>query len=161
MDGDLSQMIQKIMQNPEFSNMVNELRGEMSGDKQSGTSEQQSGVSGQRSNDDITAEMMSKLPDVMAMVSPLLGKSDSSKASDKPHDNSENHLEKGTKGHDKYDKARAEKLLYAIKPYLSQTRCEMIDKCVSVMQLGDIMGALGGVEGLLGGKKGHGGEGGN
>ncbi len=49
----------------------------------------------------------------------------------------------------KYDKARAEKLLYAIKPYLNPTRCAIIDKCVSVMQITDLMGALGGLEGML------------
>ncbi len=48
-----------------------------------------------------------------------------------------------------YDKARAEKLLYAIKPYLNPTRCSIIDKCVSVMQITDLMGALGGLEGML------------
>lgn len=158
MDGDLSQMIQKIMQNPEFSNMVNELRGEMSGDKQGDDAQNT-----QKSNDDITAEMMSKLPDVMAMVSPLLGKSDGdhAKSDGNPHDSKSQDSKSANNLPKKYDKAKAEKLLYAIKPYLSQTRCEMIDKCVSVMQLGDVMGSLGGLDGLLGsGKKNHGGEGG-
>lgn len=154
MDGDLSQMIQKIMQNPEFSSMVNELRGEMGGDKQGDA------PNPQKSSDDITAEMMSKLPDVMAMVSPLLGKSDGNhaKSEDKSHESIQHDSKSADSLTKKYDKAKAEKLLYAIKPYLSRNRCDMIDKCVSVMQLGDVMGALGGLDGLLGGKKG--GEGG-
>ena len=40
------------------------------------------------------------------------------------------------------------KLLSALKPYLSRNRCEIIDKCVSVIQITDIVEALQGLEGL-------------
>ena len=36
----------------------------------------------------------------------------------------------------------------ALKPYLSRDRCEIIDKCVSVIQITDIVEALQGLEGL-------------
>lgn len=139
-NNDLSSMIQKIMQNPEFAGMVSELRGE----------------DGKKSTEDITGEMMAHLPDVLAMVAPMLGNSTSasSEIPDAP-ENSVKEPDDKTKPTapseilpKKYDKAKAEKLLYAIKPYLSTSRCEIIDKCVSVMQLSDVMGALQGLDGL-------------
>ena len=51
---DISGMIEKIMQNPEFAGMVKELRGD--------------GGTG-----DVQGDIMSKLPEVMAMLSPMLG----------------------------------------------------------------------------------------
>ena len=36
----------------------------------------------------------------------------------------------------------------ALKPYLSPERCTMIDKCMSVLQLGDVMTVLRGLDGL-------------
>lgn len=140
MDSDISSMIQKIMQNPEFSNMVKELRGEMGNNAQS--------VDASKSTEDTTADMMAKLPDVMAMLSPIIGKSESTSSSE----NNNDIIPK------KYDKAKAEKLLFAIKPYLNGTRSDIIDKCVSVMQLSDVMGTLGGLDSLM--KSGNKGEGG-
>lgn len=160
-NGDLSSMIQKIMQNPEFTNMVSELRGELGGEKR-GDSRTES--TSNKSGEDISAEMMSHLPEVMAMVSPLLGtlgKSDGNNSVNNSGDSHSKELSTQNPLPKKYDKAKAEKLLYAIKPYLSSTRCEIIDKCVSVMQLGDVMGALQGLEELTKSNKNpHGREGG-
>lgn len=148
---DLSSMVQKIMQNPEFTNMVKELRGEMQG--QQNDDKQQSG--GDKSGD-ISAEMMSKLPEIMSMLSPMLGKLDGGES------RTASPVQKSEVVPKKYDKAKAEKLLYAIKPYLSTSRCDIIDKCVSVMQITDVMGALGGLEELMkpNGRNQGGGEGG-
>lgn len=138
---DLSAMIQKIMQNPEFAGMVSELRGE----------------GGKKSTEDITGDMMAHLPDVLAMVGPMLGNmsSGSPAAEEIPAVPDNRQTESGEKAKTaapgeilprKYDKGKAEKLLFAIKPYLSSSRCGIIDKCVSVMQLGDVMGALQGLD---------------
>ena len=48
-------MIAKIIQNPEFADMVKEIRG------------------GDESTDEVQKEMMEKLPGVLSMVSPLIG----------------------------------------------------------------------------------------
>ena len=130
---DLSSVIRKIIENPEFAGMVSELRGDGNIE---GTSQ----------------EMLSKLPDVMAMVQPMIEAAESEEKKQNPEGKEEN-WEKREKNipilPGKYDKTRAEKLMYALKPYLNPSRCEMIDKCISVMQLGDVMNVFGGLEGLI------------
>ncbi len=132
-NGDIASLISKIVENPEFAGMVNELRG---GDgKDSG---------------DVSKEMLDKLPNIMSMVAPMLGgesKPSGGGASEKPAPRAD--LPTSPKA-DKYDKARATKLMQALKPYMTHERAEIIDKCLSVMQLTDIVGALGGIDGLLG-----------
>ena len=147
---DLSTIIGRIVQNPEFAEMVSSIKGE----ENSGSSE------------DITKEMMSKLPDVIAMVSPILGGGDEKEEKKGDVENQKEsvvsanplltHQDKSPK---KYDKTRAEKLLCALKPYLNRERCEIIDKCVSVMQITDVVGAFQGLD-VIGGlaKKNIGGE---
>lgn len=122
-------MIAKIIQNPEFADMVKEIRG------------------GEGSTGDVQKEMMEKLPGVISMVSPLIGgntsegetkeKSEGTKSEEKP-------------APQKYDKGKAEKLMGALKPYLKPERQQIIDKCMSVMQLSDVVGAFGGLEDLMG-----------
>lgn len=41
----------------------------------------------------------------------------------------------------------------ALKPYLKPERQQIIDRCMSVMQLSDVMGAFGGLDGLIGKSK--------
>ena len=57
-NGDISSIISKIVSNPEFAGMVNELRA------QNGAEET------------TREEMLSKLPDVMKMVSPLISEAE-------------------------------------------------------------------------------------
>lgn len=120
---DLTSVLRKIIENPEFAGMVSELRGEGNAA-------------------DASQEMLSKLPDVMAMVSPMLDSGE--KQEEAPSE--EAAVPMGLK---KYDKTRAEKLMAALKPYLNPTRCSMIDKCLSVMQIGDMMSMFGGIDGLM------------
>lgn len=124
-NGDISAIISKIVQNPEFAGMVNELRGENGEPPVS------------------PSEILDKLPAVMKTVSPMLdGKTDKDSS-----DKSKNADEKNST--ENFDKVRATKLMQAIKPYLSPERCNIIDKCVSVMQIGDIVKALGITDDLL------------
>ena len=126
-NGDIASMISKIVQNPEFVGMVNDLRGDG------------------KSTAETQKEMLDKLPDVMSMVSPMLGDTRSGdRSEDKPTAAPVPPSKSG-----KYDKARATKLMQALKPYLSHERAEIIDKCVSVMQITDIVGAVGGLDGLI------------
>ncbi len=128
---DLSSVIEKIIKNPEFAGMVSELKG------------------GERaSTEDVSQEMMKKLPDVMNMVSSMFGSSSEAKA-----ESSAESVVAPVAGDAKpvsprYDKGKAEKLLYALKPYLNSGRCEIIDRCLSVMQISDIARAIGGLEGI-------------
>jgi len=124
MNGDLSEMLKKIIENPEFAGMVGQLRGD--GDSESAS-----------------REMLEKLPDVMEMVKPMLGAGTEEEHGEKVIENKNPNLVRK-----KYDKTRAEKLMIALKPYLSQNRCEIIDKCMSVLQIGDVMSVLGGLDGL-------------
>jgi len=127
MNGDLTEMLRKIIENPEFAGMVGELRGDGDGES-------------------AAKEMMEKLPGVLDMVKPMLENADPSDDKERRGESTEPKKQDGLK---KYDKVRAEKLMCALKPYLNQSRCEMIDKCISVMQIGDVMTAVGGLDGLI------------
>ncbi len=144
---DISSIITKIIQNPEFAEMVSGMKGNG------------------ESAGDVQREMLENLPGVMSMVSPLVsGKSggdESEKSGDSGSDNNGDDAKQtmktvgspakpSGKGSGKYDKGKAEKLMYALKPYLSPERCRIIDRCVSLMQLTDVVEAFGGLEGLMG-----------
>ena len=145
MENDISAIISKIIQNPEFAGMVKEFRG---------TDENVS---------DVQKEMMEKLPGVLETVSPFLsGKNgtDKSEKEEKSQSSQSEHSEESGEGDEKakaafksvqkYDKGKAEKLMCALKPYLNPERCLIIDRCLSVMQLTDVVGALGGIDGIMG-----------
>lgn len=127
---DLSSVIEKIIKNPEFAGMVSELKG------------------GERaSTEDVSQEMMKKLPDVMNMVSSMFGGSEAKAES--PAESVATSVVDGAKPPSpRYDKGKAEKLLCALKPYLNSGRGEIIDRCLSVMQISDIARAIGGLEGI-------------
>ncbi len=150
---DLTQTVESIMSSPEFAGIINELRG--------------GGDSGNAQTPPLAqGEILSRLPEVMAMLKPLIGaeKSAENNSGEKSAEPSappiQNAAEPETKPPEaktvsailpkKYDKSRAEKLMAALKPYLNSNRCEIIDKCVSVMQITDVMEALQGIEGIAG-----------
>ncbi|MBQ9996936.1 MAG: hypothetical protein IJP32_11225 [Clostridia bacterium] len=135
----ISQMVEQIMKNPELTGIINELRG--------GTG---------NATPVSQTEILSHLPDVMAMLKPFTGgQGEREAAAPEKEEKSEPvpKTEEPAKAVSavlpkKYDKNRAEKLMGALKPYLSRDRCEIIDKCVSVIQITDIVEALQGLEGL-------------
>lgn len=149
---DLTQMVEQIMKNPEFTGIINELRG---GSEKGDTQQVSQG------------EILSHLPEVMSMLKPLIGGNDSGAEKTEPPKqeseqsapshgpSSDSASSPGNSAHPvsallpkKYDKSRAEKLMAALKPYLNSNRCEIIDKCVSVMQITDVVEALQGIEGI-------------
>lgn len=145
---DLTQTVESIMSSPEFAGIINELRG--------------GGDSGHAQTPPLAqGEILSRLPEVMAMLKPLIGAENPAvKSGEPPVPPPKNEAEPEPKTPEvkavsamlpkKYDKSRAEKLMAALKPYLSSGRCEIIDKCVSVMQITDVMEALQGIEGIVG-----------
>lgn len=134
----IAQMVEQIMKNPELTGIINELRGGTEGAP---------AVS--------QAEILSHLPDVMAMLKPMTGEasgavpeiaepSAQSSETAAPQEN----VKAVSAVPKKYDRNRAEKLMAALKPYLNETRCDIIDKCVSVLQITDIVGAMQGLDAL-------------
>ncbi len=134
MNEDLSSVIEKIVNNPEFAGMVSEIKGKDS----------------PASSEDMSREMMKKLPDVMSMVSGMFGGSKNDGENKKSESTQVDAHPVANIIPAKYDKSKAERLLRALKPYLSGGRCEIIDRCLSVMQITDVMGAVRGLEGLPG-----------
>ncbi len=136
--GDLSAIISKIIRNPEFGEMVREIRG----DDDAGKTQE---------------ELLSALPGVMESVAPLLGGIGGEKNDNKAEEDSAGEAAESKAvsvgSFQKYDRCRAEKLMCALKPYLKPERCQVIDRCLSLLQLGDVMGAIGGIDSLLGLKK--------
>lgn len=124
----IAKTVERIMKNPELAGIINELRG----GEENATQVSQT-------------EILSHLPEVMSMLKPLVG--------GETVETEEKKTESVTVKPDKikpkkYDKGRAEKLMAALKPYLNPNRCEIIDKCVSVIQITDVVEALQGLEGL-------------
>ncbi len=137
----IAQMVEQIMKNPELTGIINELRGTSGGTP---------AVSQE--------EILSHLPDVMAMLKPMTGDGDTSgpppEIPASPAQSSETAApQENVKAVSaafpkKYDRNRAEKLMAALKPYLNETRCDIIDKCVSVLQITDVVGAMQGIDSL-------------
>lgn len=126
MNDDLSQMIGKIMANPEFGSLVNQLKNtELS-------SENTEGKKNAPSPAEVDpAEVAKKIPDLMGMLNQTkIPPSDSAK------------IEKALGTLKKMDNRNCEKLLSALKPYLRSERGEIIDKAVSMMKITDMLGAL-------------------
>ena len=135
----IAQMVEQIMKNPELTGIINELRGGTDGAP---------AVS--------QAEILSHLPDVMAMLKPMTGETSGAV----PEITESSAQKSGSAAPDenvkavsaavpkKYDRNRAEKLMAALKPYLNETRCDIIDRCVSVMQITDVVGAMQGLDAL-------------
>ena len=127
MDADLTKKVNDIMANPEFQSLVRELRG----------------------GDDMpdAAEVSAKLPEVLSTFGPMLsglmgnagnGKNDApeAKSSEKPGKPSG---QKSILG----DPGNRNRLLGALKPYLSPERGMLIDRALSAMQFGEMLGTTG------------------
>ena len=127
MDGDLTKKVSEIMANPEFQSLVRELRG------------------GEEMPD--ASEVSAKLPEVLSAFGPMLsglmgnaGKGDP--GAPKPEETSENAkpaMAKSFLG----DPGNRNRLLTALKPYLSRERGVLIDRAMSAMQFGELLGGTG------------------
>ncbi|MBQ7923360.1 MAG: hypothetical protein IJ325_12440 [Clostridia bacterium] len=141
MDGDLNTMVQNILQNPEFTALVKEIKGDKS------------------DNTEIdTEKIMSKLPEMLNMFG-LQGNDKQNEESDRESSHQHNNEDDHPSEHSSNSKAetippgiaklwkpgskdKRNKLLCALKPYLSPARCSLIDKAMNAMQLGEVLGVM-------------------
>lgn len=127
MDGDLTKKVNEIMANPEFQSLVRELRG------------------GEEMPD--ASEVSAKLPEVLSAFGPMLsglmgnvgnGEQTAPKP-EKPVENAKPAMAKAFLG----DPGNRNRLLTALKPYLSRERGVLIDRAISAMQFGEMLGSAG------------------
>ena len=131
---DLGDMINKLMSNPEFSTLVKSMKeegakgdtglsGPSSGSENDDGAKEEISVSGadiqqtlSSMGGSIPSDVMNKIPDIMSALGPIM-KSGSGKAPSKSETENRN------------------RLLLALKPYVSSGRREMIDTVLSVSKL--------------------------
>ncbi len=134
---DVGAAVEKILRNPDFARLVKDLGG--------------------TDNEDL----VNRLPEVMETLGPLLGGSagteskgeilpegdDGEDASEAPVGNggTENGLSppQTVIGRRPFNRSDAEKLFLALRPYLGDRRRELVDRCMSVMKMGDLLKAAG------------------
>ncbi len=155
MDGDISALLKQVMENPQFGAMVDSMKGQLGGE---GGSMELSGV-------------MEKLPALMHTLGPMLGAmrtgqhaGDSvpggeavpaaavvEEAKEEPAAapaGVQDQVRSGEKplfGHGfsrPGSRDKRNKLLSALKPYLSPARCSLVDRAMSAMQLGELLGTV-------------------
>lgn len=138
MNEDFSQIVNKILSMPEFGSMVNELKSSTAATEETGKKEISS------------EEITKKLPEIMEKLG-LRSSSEESVKGSRPNETEKSvslssadseKIEKAVKTLKKMDNQKCEKLLGALKPYLSRERGEVIDKAMSVMKITDILGAV-------------------
>ena len=136
MADDLGALIGAVAQNPAFMDLVKELRG------------------GQEGADDL----MEKLPAAIGGIAPMLGlgkpqeREDGAPPRTEPAAGAEDAqavppAPDAVVSDRRFRQANAERLLAALKPYLGDRRRGMIDQCVSVLRLTDLLGAAGLLDG--------------
>ena len=151
MDGDLMGMLRQMMENPQFGAMVQTMKTQM-GD-----------------GDVDPSKVIEKLPEMMTMLGPMMsgmaqGDGGSTEQAEKHTEPEKEHTEPEKEGgHTEPEKEtvhaehpgtlgtmffkpgsrdKRNKLLAALKPYLSPTRCALVDRAMSAMQLGEILGTM-------------------
>lgn len=167
MDGDISGMLRQVMDNPQFGNMMQAmkaqvgdgdgavdpakmmeklpemmtvlgpvLRGMMqeeTGGKTDEVSDRSAGGAGEN------AETPGKVNGEAAE-----NQSGTDGAAEKPEEGMEQNLSNGIPGmfFRPGSREKRNKLLSALKPYLSPARCAIVDRAMSAMQLGEILGTM-------------------
>lgn len=144
---ELSAMLGQVMADPQFAALVQNLRQNMDL-SQSGSTAQVLDLSA----------LMEKLPGMVSMLSAMSGTASGTGAlADTDNTNSSDSSNTVVSSVVETKKVEApmqvlfrpearekrNKLLSALKPYLSPARCAMIDRAMSAMQLGELLGTMG------------------
>ena len=120
---DIGSIVERIMKDPEFVGLVNELRGTENGEVPD------------------PADISSRLPEMLRGLAPMLGSGEKKEEDGKKGEEEKEPVPAPRFG--SFNRANAERLLAALKPYLGERRREMIARCVSVLQITDLIGAAG------------------
>ncbi len=150
MDGDISALLKQVMENPQFGAMVDSMKGQLGGEA--------GGL-------DVSG-VMEKLPTLMNVLGPMMGSMGAGQnagngapvedavpaaavveeASPEPTAapvGTQNQVRPGEKPFFKPgSRDKRNKLLSALKPYLSPARCSLVDRAMSAMQLGELLGTV-------------------
>lgn len=144
MDNDMAAVLRQVMENPQFGNMVQTLKAQMGGED--------GGID--------PAKMMEKLPDLMTMLGPMMGSGVKESMSDaggekvvteeredavQPEAVVMGMGENGNlaaKFFRPENRDKRNRLLAALKPYLSPARCTIVDRAMSAMQMGELLGTV-------------------
>ena len=117
---ELQSAVSGILSDPAFGKLLSELTGK---------GEAPAAPEAKEKISSIPPEMLSKLPQMLSALSPLIKDGGKKKGEDK-----------GSSG-DEAEKRR--RLLLALKPYLSDSRREAVDSIMKVTEMTDLMGKLG------------------
>lgn len=123
---ELKQTVEGILADPAFGKLVNELRGV----PESGTPMPSDAVP--TALPQISPDMMAKLPQIMAAISPLL--SAPKRTEESPH------TEGGEKKSLPADQQK--KLLAALRPYLNDHRKHAVDNILRVTEMTELLGGI-------------------
>ncbi len=158
-NGDFSQVLRQLMENPEIANLIASLKSDTEGAPKTDTSSTVSEQTDAKAEDaksetkaeeaaaqvqmpSLSPEMLAKLPAIMSMLSGMgIGASDSvPKDGGAPKETEEEESTKKAGSDDAQRKA----LLRALRPYLNPKRRAVVD---SMLQLGDLTKLFGAVKG--------------
>lgn len=144
MDGDMTALLRQVMENPQFGAMVQAMKTQMGGED--------GGID--------PAKIMDKMPDLMAALGPMMGAAQKeASAGERAEDTAETKEEEpagkapsskipegaanlGTVFFRPDSRDKRNKLLAALKPYLSPARCALVDRTMSAMQMGELLGTV-------------------
>ena len=147
MEGDISEMLRQVMENPQFGAMVQAVKSQL-------------GTEGDGTPD--PAKIMEKMPDLLSVFGPVLQGTGTKEKAETDTAETEDVQKTGEAASgDVYasvgtaafppvlqqffrpgSREKRNKLLGALKPYLSPARCALIDRAMSAMQLGELLGTV-------------------
>lgn len=127
----LQNAVQSILQNPAVGRLLSEMQGKDPAEAGSVPA--------------VTPEMMEKLPQMMAVLAPLLrgGDTGSSPGSGAPAPDTPGEGTKPPKESGAGESEKRKRLLAALRPYLSENRREAVDGILKVTEMTDLLGGLG------------------
>ena len=143
MEGDISEMLRQVMENPQFGAMVQAVKSQLGTDSDGMPD---------------TTGIMEKMPDLLAALAPMMGgeseKEKSDPATEETGEAQETDgVEKRTEGASSLppvlqqffrpgSREKRNRLLAALKPYLSPARSALVDRAMSAMQMGELLGTV-------------------
>lgn len=136
-------MLRQVMENPQFGAMVQAVKNQL-------------GAEGEGTPD--PGKIMEKMPDLLSVLGPMLG---GGEKDTKENSHGEKAEQEEVRVHEEAavdssavfppvlqqffkpgSREKRNRLLAALKPYLSPARCALVDKAMSAMQMGELLGTV-------------------